>query len=96
MTGHFFQVENLLTASRQSLKQAALAATGGAADDIEAYPARQFGESFDDLLAIALVAPLELLGIPANAPEDIGHCTAALPSAPANDQWPPVSWAVKE
>ena len=61
MTGKFLEVGHLCAALRRRLQQPALAAAGGAADDLEAQPERKHFEAVDDLPAVILVAAFELL-----------------------------------
>ena len=50
----------------------------------------------DDESPVSLVAAVELLGIPADTAQDVGHCTAALPASPAQDERTPVLGVVEE
>jgi hypothetical protein len=90
VAGEFLEVEHLFAESSDGLEDAALAAAGCATDHSELQLARDGCEILDDQPAIRLVAPVQLLCVPANPAQNVGHRAAALAATPANDQGSPI------
>ena len=90
------QVQHLRAGGRQRAQEAALAAAGDPADDLEAQGRGRFVQALQHEAPVGPVAPLELPDPPADAAEDLRHAAGALPAAPAVDQRAPFPGTVVE
>ena len=91
-----FQVEHLRAALGHAMQQPRLGAAGGAAQHHQRQGRAGVGDAFDDVAAPALVAPRELLRVPADQAQPVHHRAAAQAAAPAVDQRLPVRRLVRE
>ena len=85
-----FEIEDLRTLRRQRVQHCRLGAAGGAADNAQIQRCRQGVEPVEHVAAKALVAALQLAGVPADHAQPGHERAAALPAAPAIHQRPPV------